>query len=62
MSRRARASSYERLRVSATTLSIWRCTGRQKLPYVKRGRSVLYRESDVAAFISAMPTMTAAAN
>ncbi|MBM3269104.1 MAG: helix-turn-helix domain-containing protein, partial [Candidatus Sericytochromatia bacterium] len=43
------AEVAERLRVSATTLSIWRCTGRQKLPYVKRGRSVLYRESDVAA-------------
>lgn len=33
------------------TLSVWRCTGRHALPYVKYGRMVRYRKKDVLAFI-----------
>jgi len=37
--------------VSRHTLSIWRSTGRYPLPYCKIGSRVLYRQSDVFAFI-----------
>jgi len=40
----------DRLGVSTTTLSTWRCTKRYPLPYVKIGRLVRYRVSDVDAF------------
>jgi predicted DNA-binding transcriptional regulator AlpA len=33
------------------TLAVWRCTRRYSLPYVKIGRLVRYRESDVIAFL-----------
>ncbi len=39
-----------RLGVSTTTLSTWRCTKRYPLPYVKVGRLVRYRMADVEAF------------
>ena len=39
-----------RLGVSTTTLSTWRCTKRYPLPYVKVGRLVRYRLGDVEAF------------
>tara|TARA_B110000503_G_scaffold140811_1_gene232676 strand:- start:1689 stop:2015 length:327 start_codon:yes stop_codon:yes gene_type:complete len=38
------------LDVSNTTLSIWRCTGRYHLPYVKIGRLVKYRMGDLREF------------
>jgi predicted site-specific integrase-resolvase len=41
------------LNTSIQTLANWRATGRYPLPYVKVGRLVRYRESDLAAFISA---------
>lgn len=40
----------DRLGVSTTTLSTWRCTKRYPLTYVKVGRLVRYRVSDVEAF------------
>lgn len=40
----------DRLGVSTTTLSTWRCTKRYPLPYVKVGRLVRYRLSDLDAF------------
>ena len=40
----------DRLGVSTTTLSTWRCTKRYPLPYVKVGRLVRYRLADVDAF------------
>ncbi len=40
----------DRLGVSTTTLSTWRCTKRYPLTYVKVGRLVRYRISDVEAF------------
>ena len=39
------------LGVTAGTLSVWRCTKRYSLPYVKIGRRVMYRLSDIEAFI-----------
>ena len=39
-----------RLGVSTTTLSTWRSTKRYPLAYVKVGRLVRYRLSDVEAF------------
>ncbi len=41
----------ERLGITTHTLAVWRCEGRYALPYVKSGRLVRYRESDIAAFI-----------
>ena len=39
------------LGIKPETLGYWRCTGRYTLPYVKVGRLVMYRPSDVDAFI-----------
>lgn len=41
----------QHLGVSVDTLNVWRSTNRYPLPYVKTGRLVRYRESDVVAFI-----------
>lgn len=41
----------ERLGILTKTLDVWRCTQRYNLPYVKVGRLVRYRESDLEAFI-----------
>ena len=40
------------LGVTPRTLEVWRCTKRQPLPYVKVGRLVKYRRSDLDAFIA----------
>jgi len=37
--------------VTVQTLSSWRCKGKYNLSYVKIGSKVLYRQSDVQAFI-----------
>ena len=42
----------ECLGVSVETLNVWRCTKRYNLPYVKAGRLVRYRRSDVEAFVT----------
>lgn len=39
-----------RLGISVPTLATWRCTKRYALTYVKIGRLVRYRVSDVEAF------------
>ncbi|PQO21991.1 DNA-binding protein [Rhodobacteraceae bacterium WD3A24] len=44
------AAVADRLGVSTATLSTWRCTKRYPLAYVKVGRLVRYRLSDVEAF------------
>ena len=41
----------EILDVSAGTLSVWRSTGRYNLPFVKIGRKVRYRRSDLQAWL-----------
>lgn len=40
------------LGVKASTLSVWRSTGRYCLPYVKVGRLVRYRVADLAEFLA----------
>lgn len=42
----------ELLRVKPGTLAIWRCTGRWSLPFLRVGRSVRYRRSDLEAWLS----------
>lgn len=42
----------EKLFVSVSTLAVWRTTKRYNLPYVKVGRLVRYRASDIAAFMN----------
>ena len=39
------------LRTTPATLSVWRCTRRIPLPWIKRGRSVLYRREDVLRYL-----------
>ena len=39
------------LSMSPGTLSVWRATRRYDLPFVKVGRSVRYRLSDIQAFL-----------
>ena len=42
----------EFLNVTAGTLSVWRCTRRYPLPYIKVGRLVRYRLADLEAFLA----------
>ena len=39
------------LGIETSTLAVWRSTKRYALPYIKVGRLIRYRESDVEAFI-----------
>lgn len=41
------------LDVSPGTLSVWRSTGRYNLPFLKIGRKVRYRRTDVEAWMKA---------
>jgi excisionase family DNA binding protein len=41
----------ELLGVSPQTLSVWRCTKRYPLAFIKAGRLVRYRQADLAKFI-----------
>ncbi len=43
------AASY--IGVSVDTLSVWRCTGRYNISYLKVGRLVRYRKSDLDAWL-----------
>jgi excisionase family DNA binding protein len=47
---REEAARY--LGVSASTLAVWKSTGRYLLPVVKIGRLVKYRKRDLDAFIA----------
>ena len=40
------------LGIAVNTLSVWRSTGRYDLPYIKVGRLVKYRLSDLQAFLT----------
>lgn len=40
------------LGVKPGTLSVWRSTGRYELPFIKVGRSVRYRASDLESWLS----------
>jgi excisionase family DNA binding protein len=39
------------LSISTGTLSVWRSTGRYAIPFVKVGRRVRYRRSDLEAWL-----------
>lgn len=41
------------LGVTIGTLNVWRSTGRHQLPYLKIGRNVRYRLSDLDAWLEA---------
>ncbi len=45
-------SAAAALGVQANTLAVWRSTGRYGLPFIKAGRSVKYRISDLAEFLA----------
>lgn len=47
-----RQQAAEYLGLSRSTLEVWACTKRERLPYIKLGRSVRYRRADLDAFIS----------
>ena len=40
------------LDVKSATLCNWRCTGRYNLPFIKTGRLVRYRVTDLAVWIA----------
>ena len=37
--------------VTENTLSVWRCVGRYAIPFIKSGRLVKYRKSELDAFL-----------
>ena len=39
------------LNIAPGTLSVWRSTGRYRIPFVKVGRRVRYRRSDLEAWL-----------
>ena len=41
----------EFLGTTTGTLAVWRCNRRYDLPYVKVGKSVRYRQSDLERFV-----------
>ena len=43
------AAAYLKLRPG--TLSVWRCTKRYSLPWIRVGRSIRYRRNDLDAFL-----------
>lgn len=51
----------EMLGVSPGTLSVWRSTGRYALPFIKVGRNVRYRKSDLDAWLEAQTRTSGAA-
>ena len=44
------------LGVKTSTLAVWRSTGRYNLPYMKVGRLIRYRVSDLADFLAKFTT------
>lgn len=44
-------ATAEILQVKTGTLQVWRSTSRYPLPFVKIGRNVRYRRTDIDAFI-----------
>ena len=43
----------EYIGVQANTLNCWRCTGRYSLPFLKIGRNIRYRQSDLDLWLEA---------
>lgn len=48
------------LGTSIGTLQVWRSTGRYKIPFVKIGRNVRYKRSDLEAWIESRTRPTGA--
>jgi hypothetical protein len=48
-----RSAAAAHLGVQPQTLAVWACTKRYPLPYVKIGRRVMYRLTDLEAFVMA---------
>ena len=48
------------LDVTPGTLSVWRSTGRYALPFLKIGRKVRYRRSDLLAWLDKRTRLTGA--
>lgn len=46
-----RAAAAARLGIKENTLAVWASTKRYPLPYVKIGRRVMYRISDLNSFV-----------
>lgn len=46
------AEAAEVLGVKVQTLSVWRCSGRHGLPFLKVGAAVKYRRSDLEDWLS----------
>lgn len=42
----------EILKIKPQTLSVWRCTRRYDLPFIRCGRSIRYRLSDLEAWLN----------
>lgn len=42
----------EYIGISKDTLSVWRCTGRYAIPYIKVGRLIRYRRSALDDFLN----------
>lgn len=42
----------EYLQVEIQTLAVWRLTKRHEIPFVKNGRFIRYRKSDIDEYIS----------
>jgi excisionase family DNA binding protein len=49
----------ELLDVSPQTLASWRTTGRYELPFLRIGRLVRYRRSDIEEFLDSLDTAEA---
>lgn len=47
---RDQAANY--LGLQSQTLSVWACTGRYALPFIKVGRKVFYRREDLDNFLT----------
>lgn len=54
------AAAAAELNVAPGTLSVWRSTGRYKLPFVKVGRLVRYRRADLQAWLDAQVRVSGA--
>lgn len=46
------------LNVTPGTLSVWRSTGRYRLPFLKVGRKVRYRRADLLAWLESRARMS----
>lgn len=53
-------TAAEHLTISPGTLSVWRSTGRYNLPFIKVGRAVRYRLSELDTWLAARNRSTGA--